>query len=107
MSLTGNTWMVNSWKETPVSMTTACLETILAAYFHGLSKQLPIRAFTGQRMRVAAGEGRQRFRIPDVCVVLRPYRKEPVLTEAPLITIEILSPDDTVTSMMDRLQDYL
>jgi Uma2 family endonuclease len=77
----------------------------VAVYFHNLGKRLPLRAFTEQRLRVTAGEP-HRYRIPDVCVVRKPYRREPVLTEPPLIVIEILSSDDTMNSIMDRLGDF-
>jgi len=82
------------------------LQALLANYFVAMEKRFPIRVFTEQRVRVVAEGDRIRYRIPDVCVMLRPYRKERVLTEAPLIAIEILSPDDTMMSMMARLEDF-
>ncbi len=53
-------------------------------------------------MRVSA----TRFRIPDVCVILRGPGVEPVLTQPPLICIEVLSKDDTLRSMQERVDDY-
>ena len=82
------------------------LQTILAAYFYALGKRLPIRTFTEQRVQIVSEAGRHRYRIPDISVVLKPYRRQPVLTEPPLAAIEILSEDDTVTSILDRLEDY-
>lgn len=82
------------------------LQALLAMYFGALEKQFPIRVFTEQRVRVLADGRRNRYRIPDICVALRPYRKERVLTEPPLIAIEILSPDDTMTAIMSRLEDF-
>jgi len=82
------------------------LQALLTIYFGALEKQFPIRVFTEQRVRVAADAGRVRYRIPDICVMRRPYRKESVLTEPPLITIEILSPDDTMMEIMERLEDF-
>jgi Uma2 family endonuclease len=48
-----------------------------------------------------------RFRIPDVCVVLGAKPKEPILTKPPLICIEILSPEDRMSRVAERVDDYL
>src|SRR5580658_214284 len=46
-----------------------------------------------------------RYRIPDVCVTLRnPHTR--VLMEAPYIAIEILSEEDRVTRLIDKLKEY-
>ena len=47
-----------------------------------------------------------RFRIPDL-VVVRGRPNEQILTQPPLLCIEILSPDDTISRMNVRIQDYL
>lgn len=47
-----------------------------------------------------------RFRIPDV-VVTRGKPEEQILTRAPLLCIEILSPEDTVSRTNTRVQEYL
>lgn len=45
-------------------------------------------------------------RIPDVCVISgKP--NEQVLTHPPLLCIEILSKDDTISKMNERIRDYL
>ena len=46
-----------------------------------------------------------RVRIPDLTVVLA-GPQTPVLTEAPLLIIEILSPDDTYSATERKAQDY-
>jgi Uma2 family endonuclease len=53
-------------------------------------------------MRVSA----TRVRIPDL-VVLRPGRQPEILTDPPLLVIEILSPNDTYSELQERCQDYL
>lgn len=57
---------------------------------------------TEQRTRVAA----TRVRIPDV-VLVRAGTQEQVLTAAPLLVIEILSPDDSYVDTVRRATDYL
>ncbi len=54
-------------------------------------------------MRVSA----TRFRIPDVCVISREQPVEPVFTRPPLICIEILSREDTLVRLQERIDDYL
>jgi Uma2 family endonuclease len=66
----------------------------------GLPRLEPI---TEIRMRVAPG----RVRIPDVVVCEVPLPNEEVFTSPPYICIEVMSPDDTVAAMQDRLDDYL
>jgi Uma2 family endonuclease len=57
----------------------------------------------GCRLQVAA----KRFRIPDVMVLRRGTKFTRVIREAPLICIEVLSPEDTWTRIRERLNDYL
>jgi Uma2 family endonuclease len=48
-----------------------------------------------------------RYRVPDVCVVLGGRPDEQILTKPPFLCIEILSPEDRVSGMQDRIDDYL
>ena len=47
-----------------------------------------------------------RFRIPDV-VVVRGKPDEQILTKAPLLCIEILSPEDRLSRVNARIKEYL
>ena len=47
-----------------------------------------------------------RYRVPDVIVTIRRPREQ-ILTSAPLLCIEILSPEDTVSRVNAKIQDYL
>jgi Uma2 family endonuclease len=47
-----------------------------------------------------------RFRVPDICVVTESSDEE-VLTRPPFLCIEILSPEDRMSRMEQRIQDYL
>jgi Uma2 family endonuclease len=47
-----------------------------------------------------------RFRIPDVCVTLGDPG-ERILTKPPFLCIEILSPEDRMTLVEQRIDDYL
>lgn len=74
----------------------------LGSFFDRLQRQLSLFACTETRMRVAAN----RFMIPDVAV----FSPEPPATaipdKAPLIVIEILSPDDRLTEVREKLEEY-
>jgi len=61
------------------------------------------RAFTEQRVQIS---DRPRYRIPDVCVKALPYEVTPILHQPDLV-IEIVSPDDQVSEMLERIGDYL
>jgi Uma2 family endonuclease len=55
------------------------------------------------RLQVAAS----RFRVPDVMVLRRGKKYSGVIQDAPLLCIEVLSPEDTWARMRERLDDYL
>ena len=48
-----------------------------------------------------------RFRVPDITVLKADAPDEQIITHPPLIVIEILSPDDSLMSMGQRITDYL
>ncbi len=56
-----------------------------------------------QRIRLAPGK----VRVPDICVMRSDSPKEQVVTRSPLICIEILSPEDKLRKMRERIDDYL
>jgi Uma2 family endonuclease len=56
-----------------------------------------------QRVQVCSA----RFRVPDVSIVLGSRPSEQILTSPPLVAIEILSKDDRVSEMQERIDDYL
>lgn len=47
-----------------------------------------------------------RFRVPDL-IVTRGMPTEQILTDMPLLCVEILSPSDSVSKINSRVQDYL
>jgi Uma2 family endonuclease len=73
------------------------------AYFLNRSRQLRVYPLVEERVQVS----RARFRIPDVCVVLGPKPAEQILTTPPFICIEILSKDDRMSEMLEKIGDNL
>jgi len=80
----------------------ARLQGAVFAWFYNRRKQLEITVVPEQRMQV----GPTRYRVPDVCVTLG-HPGEQVFTKPPFICIEILSPEDRLSCMQQRVTDYL
>ena len=48
-----------------------------------------------------------RFRVPDICILRRGAPADQIVRTAPLICIEILSPEDTLSRLDVKVEDYL
>jgi Uma2 family endonuclease len=79
----------------------ARVQALLAAWFINHEKTWGIVSSTEQRVQVSES----RVRVPDV-VVLAAGAQPDVLTDPPLLVIEILSPDDSYSDTQERAQDY-
>jgi Uma2 family endonuclease len=79
----------------------ARLQLLLAAWFYQHEKEWGITGSTEQRTKVS----RNRVRVPDLTFMIAGPQPD-VLTEPPLLIIEILSPDDTYSDTQERAQDY-
>jgi len=81
----------------------AKLQTRLAFLLCMKQEEWGALALTEVRVQVAP----TRFRIPDVCVVREGGADEPIVKEAPLLCLEVLSPRDSVSAIRRRAQDFL
>lgn len=79
------------------------LQARIAAWFLAPDRAAYFEVYTDMRVRVAE----TRCRVPDICVVELPEPDEQVFTTPPYICIEVLSPDDTVSSLRQRLGEIL
>lgn len=61
--------------------------------------------FVVQELRVQVSP--TRYRVPDVLVVLGGRPDEQILTKPPFLCVEILSPEDRIGRMQERIDDYL
>ncbi len=82
--------------------THARLQLRIGAYLLAHYEQEGIAVGTEWRVQVEP----TRFRIPDVCVVLDGPGEE-ILTKPPFLCIEILSPEDRMSRIEERINDYL
>ena len=80
----------------------ARLQYLIAMALGQLELQLNCFVVTEQRVQVRPS----RFRVPDICLI-RKEDREQIVTKAPLLCVEILSPEDTHTRLVTRLDDYL
>jgi Uma2 family endonuclease len=76
-------------------------QALLAAFFLALSEQLSVHPCVETRMRVRP----RRYLIPDVAV-FHPNEPIAVPETPPLVTIEILSPDDKMSEVREKLEEY-
>lgn len=81
----------------------ARLQTAIAAYLYARRKKWGIHVFAEMRVQVSA----TRFRVPDVCVVAGAEPTEQILRSPPFICIEVLSPDDRIGRVQQRIDDYI
>lgn len=79
------------------------LQTLLSRYLGNRENEWGILVIVEQRVQVKA----RRFRIPDVTVLTGPRPTGGIITEPPFLCIEILSPDDRMQQMQERIDDYL
>jgi Uma2 family endonuclease len=77
------------------------VQAALGSYFFTRRKTWNIEVYPEQRVQVRAN----RFRIPDLCVVLS-GTKEKIFTTPPFLCIEILSPEDRMSRVWERIHDY-
>jgi Uma2 family endonuclease len=78
------------------------LQWLILKQLNQYEDALGVMAVPEQRVQVKSS----RFRVPDVCAV-RGNPNEQILRHPPLICVEILSPEDTMTSMQERIDDYV
>ena len=79
------------------------LQTAIASWFFERRKEWKISVTTEYRTRVAP----TRVRIPDVSIFPAGGPVEKVRVTPPLLTIEILSPEDRLPRVLTRLNDFV
>src|ERR1700730_17208603 len=79
------------------------LQKEILLYLH--QRRVLWNIFVIQELRVRVS--RTRYRVPDICVVAGPEPDEQILTKPPFLCVEILSPEDRMSRMQQRIDDYL
>jgi len=78
------------------------MQLLIALLLGGREQKRRFRVFTEQRVRVS---DEPRYRIPDICVKALPHAVTPIL-ERPDLVIEVLSPDDRPSDLLEKIVDY-
>ena len=81
----------------------ADLQTALGALLRNRQQDWGIRVVVEARVQVKP----TRFRVPDVCVLAAGLAREQIIRHAPLLCLEVLSPEDRLNAMRKRVQDLL
>ena len=81
----------------------AHVQGIIYAIFYNNRKAWGVRPLPEQRLQISSS----RYRIPDVCVIRNTDGKDPIITFAPLLCVEILSADDSLRELQERVDDYV
>jgi Uma2 family endonuclease len=84
-------------------LTQGRIQRKLIVYFDRRSKELGMEVVPEQRVQVTP----TRFRVPDVTVVKTSQIQGEIFTAPPHLCIEILSKDDTLDYMQEKIDDYL
>jgi len=79
------------------------LQTAVATWFWTRREEWKVLPLVEQRLQVAQA----RFRVPDIVILRSEQPREAVITIPPLLIIEVLSKDDSLRSMRERVDDYL
>jgi Uma2 family endonuclease len=78
-------------------------QALTAASLLDQERQWGIIGLMEQRVRVMSS----RFRIVDICALGPGAPREDIVCHPPFLCIEILSKDDSMAGMMERIDDYL
>jgi Uma2 family endonuclease len=80
----------------------ARLQGFFFSFFRQREDEWNIEVLPEQRLQINP----RRYRIPDVMVVALPNFEERIVRTAPLLCIEILSSEDRLRNVEERLRDY-
>lgn len=79
------------------------LQTEIAFLFRLNSASWQVKVVVEVRLQVKPSK----FRVPDVMVLHPGQKQTQIIREAPLLCIEVLSPEDTWKRLKEKVEDYL
>ena len=79
------------------------VQKVLAAIFFNQRMHWGLRSYTEQRVQVSG----TRYRVPDICLVLASKPLRGIISEPPVLCVEILSPEDRFDRVLERVEDYI
>ena len=97
-------WIDGEIRERPVGEGShAFVQTFFIKFFASREDRWGVRVTQELRTQVSPSH----FRVPDVLLLRGDAPFEEILTTPPLLCIEVLSPDDRMVDMQDKIDDYL
>ena len=79
------------------------LQKIVLLHLASLERKFQLEVLPECRTRITE----TRYRVPDVLVMLKPFRQTSrALLDPPFLIVEVLSPDDRVKDTVRRFRDY-
>lgn len=79
------------------------LQALLINYLVSRESEYGIHVFAEQRIQISP----RKYRVPDICVTVGPEPEEQIFTVAPFLCIEIVSPEDRMGRIQQKIDDYL
>jgi Uma2 family endonuclease len=81
----------------------SALQAIVVGHVVAFRKQFNLAVRPSCRLRTEE----TRYRVPDILVMSKPFRRaEKAIFEVPVLVIEVLSPDDRMEAMLNKLREY-
>jgi Uma2 family endonuclease len=80
----------------------ASWQKALVRWFAAHEEEWGIRVYPELRVQIAPDN----FRVPDVTLLSGSAPREQIITHPPLAVFEILSPEDSMTRILDKLANY-
>jgi Uma2 family endonuclease len=97
-------WVKGELRERSVpQLSHASVQTFFSVYFSARKRELGVRVYAELRMWVSE----DRIRVPDVMVVRDSDPVDEIVVVAPLLCIEVLSPEDRMTEIQEKVDEYL
>jgi Uma2 family endonuclease len=97
-------WIAGELKERNLGeLPHSSVQLFFSTFFAARRRELGVRVYPELRVQVSA----DRYRVPDVVVLRSSDPAETIVRVAPLLCIEILSRDDRMSDMQERVDDYL
>ncbi len=84
------------------SRTHGLLQLLISQLLFAHQQRHDIRVYIEQHIQIAPG----RYRIPDVLVMDAGHKREEILTQPPILTIEVVSPGESWTDLTAKYKDH-
>jgi Uma2 family endonuclease len=97
-------WVKGELRERSVpQLSHASVQMFFSAYFSARKRELGVRVYAELRMWGSD----DRIRVPDVMVIRDSDPVDEIVVVAPLLCIEVLSPEDRMSEIQEKVDEYL